>query len=351
MARSGLNPQSAIGNSPGRSRWLLVISLLLAAGLLYLAFRRVDWVELWRTIRTASVGWLLLTVAVNTACYLLRALRWRVLLTAEQPVGFGTVFWSNMAGYLGNNFLPARAGEVIRSVALGRRAGISKSYVLATALTERILDVVALVTISLVAALVLGSSGAGSAELVRAFRIMGIVGVLGLAFVIFAPRGEKLLRRLVVRLPGAGKLDGMLTQFLLGLRALGSPGRVARFAALTAVIWLGDGLASVVVARALHLSLNLPQALLLLAALGLSSALPATPGYVGVFQFVAVTVLMPFDFTRSEALAFILVVQALNYVLVLVLGLFGLGRLGLGKLSRIGASDEPASAVESVSSD
>jgi uncharacterized membrane protein YbhN (UPF0104 family) len=61
-------------------------------------------------------------------------------------------------------------------------------------------------------------------------------------------------------------------------------------------------------------------ALLLLAGLGLGSALPSTPGYIGIYQFVAVTVLTPFGFSRSDALAYILVAQFFNYLVVGSLG-------------------------------
>ena len=66
---------------------------------------------------------------------------------------------------------------------------------------------------------------------------------------------------------------------------------------------------------------------MLLTALGLGSALPSTPGYLGVYQFAAVTVLTPFGFSRDAALAYILVAQALGYAVVLALGLPGLYRL------------------------
>ena len=55
---------------------------------------------------------------------------------AEAKFGIGTVFGANMAGYLGNNFLPARAGELLRSVLISRRSSLSKTYVLTTALGE-----------------------------------------------------------------------------------------------------------------------------------------------------------------------------------------------------------------------
>jgi uncharacterized membrane protein YbhN (UPF0104 family) len=61
-------------------------------------------------------------------------------------------------------------------------------------------------------------------------------------------------------------------------------------------------------------------AFLLIVGLGLGSALPSTPGYVGIYQFVAVSVLVPFGFSKTDAVAYILVAQALQYV---VMGLWG----------------------------
>jgi hypothetical protein len=74
------------------------------------------------------------------------------------------------------------------------------------------------------------------------------------------------------------------------------------------------------------LRLSFPVAALLLCGMGLGSALPSTPGYVGIYQFVAVTVLVPFGISRDAAVAYILVVQALGYFVVLILGLPGILR-------------------------
>ena len=82
-----------------------------------------------------------------------------------------------------------------------------------------------------------------------------------------------------------------------------------------------------VLARALNLAIPFATAFLLLAGLGLGSALPSTPGYVGIYQFVAVTVLTPFGFSRDSALALILVQQVMGYAVVLAFGLTGLYRL------------------------
>jgi hypothetical protein len=73
--------------------------------------------------------------------------------------------------------------------------------------------------------------------------------------------------------------------------------------------------------HAVGLAISFPLAVLLLTGLGLSSALPSTPGYVGIYQFVAVTVLGPFGIDKSQALAYILLTQAYGYVVLLLLGL------------------------------
>ena len=90
-----------------------------------------------------------------------------------------------------------------------------------------------------------------------------------------------------------------------------APARPA-FSRLTVVIWCLDALGAVIGGAALGLrDSDLAVAFLLIAGLGVGSALPSTPGYVGIYQFVAVTVLTPFGFSRTDAIAYILVAQAL----------------------------------------
>jgi len=323
VVEAGTRPPGATGR-----RWSLIIAVPLAAILLCLAVRGINWRELVATIRHAKLGFLVVAFGMSHVSMVLRSLRWRVLLSAEKKVAPLTVFWAAMAGYLGNNFLPARAGELIRSAALGHKTGLSKSWVFATALTERLLDAVALVLFSLAAVLSLGQS---SQWLVRAWKVMGIVGVAGAIILFAAPRLEGLFKRILVRLPGPARfrerLLGILAQFLSGMRAFANPSRGFAFAGMTVVIWLTDAVGTMIGARAFGLGLTLPIAVMLLAGLGLSSAIPSTPGYVGVYQFVAVAVLVPLGYPRSGVLAYIIVAQALGYVIITVWGLLGLWRL------------------------
>jgi uncharacterized protein (TIRG00374 family) len=275
----------------------------------------------WGLIAGARIQYLALSCTLALLSYFLRSLRWRVLLNAEGRLGIAAVFWATMVGYLGNSLLPARAGELVRSLMISARSGLSKTYVLTTALTERLVDAIVLVAVG---STVLATLQKGPAWLVEASRGAVAVAAAGLAVLLLLPRLGPLLEKLVSTVPlplsARARLLEIIEQLILGVGALHHLMRLASFASLTACIWLLDAAGSVIFAHALGLALSFPVALLLLAGLGLGSALPSTPGYIGIYQFVAVTVLTPFGFSRSDALAYILVAQFFNYLVVGSLG-------------------------------
>jgi glycosyltransferase 2 family protein len=304
------------------AKWTL--SIVVSAVLLYFSLRGIEWVRVWRTIAAARWSYIAASGAIAAFSYFLRGVRWRILLNAEGRLPVSTVFWANMAGYLGNNFLPARAGEVIRSLLISSRSELSKTYVLTTALGERLADVIALVLASSVVLWRVEPKPAWMAGVSGALAAIAAAG--GLAILIL-PHTGNLLTGLLRRIPMPQTLRRRLLEWtgelLLGLQAFHDWGRFLGFTFLTAVVWSLDATTTMISALGLGLHIPFPVAMLLLAGLGLGSALPSTPGYVGVYQFVAVTVLVPFGIGRDAALAYILVAQAVGYTVVLVLGLPG----------------------------
>jgi len=302
--------------------WSWVVALPLAAFLLYWSLRGVDWPTVWRTL--AAARWEFLAAASLFTCFsfFVRALRWRILLNAAESLPVGIVFRATMAGYMGNAFLPARAGELVRTLVISSRSSLSKTYVLTTALSERLMDVIAVI---LGASLILLGVHPKPYWMSGIAGTMAITAGLGALTIAVLPHTGDLCPSLVRRLPLPHALRDRLVQLsdqvLLGMRAFHDVGRFLGFAALTVVVWTCDATGLIIGARALNLVLTFPMAVLLLTGLGLSSALPSTPGYVGIYQFVAVTVLVPLGIAKSPALAFIILVQAMGYVVTLLLGL------------------------------
>jgi uncharacterized protein (TIRG00374 family) len=285
----------------------------------------VDWTQVLATLRRGRVDFLALSCLILTVSYVIRALRWRVVLSAERRIALMTVFWATMVGYLGNSVLPARAGELIRSVLLGRQVSLSTSYVLATTLLERLADAVALVIIGLLGLLVLGTL---PEWLLMAAQVTGTLGLVGLVGLWLLRHFDRQLINYTARLPVPPRLrfrlTALLSQFLRGLGALRNRRRGLTFASLTAVIWMLDVVFALMIGQAFDLPLLVPQAMVLLAALGFASAVPSTPGYVGVYQFVAVTMLVPFGFSRDQAIVQVIGLQGVVYSVEIVWGTLGL---------------------------
>lgn len=305
----------------------LAVAAVVAAALLYYSLRGIDWREVGRIVVGADLRLLLLTAAISTATMFLRAWRWRILLNAEGAVSLRAAFWATAAGLFGNNFLPARAGELIRTYMISAECGLGKTYVLATALSERVADAIILAVMSAAVLLALPSPPGWLADAAKPMAILGLAGAASIAVLpLLGGAGRSLIARVPVPHAVQEKLVSLMDHGLRGLRAFHDMRRLAGFFALAMVIWCLDAVGTVVCAAALGLAMPLSTAFLLLAGLSLASALPSTPGYIGIYQFIAVSVLTPFGFSRVDAIAFILVTQALGYAVVTLFGVLGLLR-------------------------
>ena len=307
---------------------LLVLGL--AGLLLYLAFRGVDWAELGALFAGARLELVALAWTIMLTATGVRAFRWRLLLRGADQPPYPKMFWATMSGYVGNAYLPARAGDVLRSLLLGRHMGIARSFVFGTTITERVLDTI--VVVALAGGVVAWipqtplwlSSAAGG---------LAVAAAAALVTLLAAPRLAGWVERGAARLPIRDSwrtgLVHIWHEFFTGSRAIQHHGTAAAFGALSLVVWTMDTTAIFVVARALGIDALTPElALLLVVALALSSVAPSTPGYVGVFQFVAVSVLAPFAIAQSAALALVLLFQGVIYAVVTPFGLVGLAMLG-----------------------
>jgi uncharacterized protein (TIRG00374 family) len=316
------------------SRLSWVLTLAIAGGALYYSLRDVRWADIGATISHATLPYLGLVFLISTFSVFVRSVRWGILLSAEQKLPVSTVFWATSVGYLGNSFLPARAGELLRTAMISARSSLSKSYVFATALTGLAMDVIVVVVLSSVMILTLSNT---PAWLKKSSETMAIFGVIGMAILVILPHCEPLVARTLGAMPIPIGLRNRLLrigeQFLLGLRAFHHTSRFALFVGISFGVWLADGVGAICIARALHVPLSFPVAILLLAGLAVGSAAPSTPGYVGIYQIVAVGILPKFGMSNSDAIAYILVFQVMSYLVFIVWGM-----LGLWQLKRVGAT-------------
>lgn len=304
--------QRAARGGNKRSMYLLV-ACVLGALLLILALRGADLREAVRKIASANPVSLLLAAGIFSVASFVRSCRWRVLLSVSQPTSPALVFWVSMVGLAGNNFLPLRAGELVRSALIGISSGISKTYAIGTIVVERLADtVILLALVPLLLPRTLGLPPDFTRKIYWTLAILLAMAVLAVVLLRRPQLSGRLHRILPRRVQD--QVDRMIGNFGRGLGSVLAIRRALMVLLTSMAAWLVDAGAAVVIASSMGLDLNQNQALTLLVLLGLSSALPSTPGYVGIYQFVAVTVLTPFRFSRNDALAYIAVFQGICYL-------------------------------------
>ena len=319
-------------------RTALGIAISVAAG--WILLRSVDVpaaIDVLRGASIAIVGLMLVSVLFDVAS---RAARWRALLVPITRVPYPHVLGYTFVGYLANNVLPARLGELVRSHALGEGEGVSRTTVLGTVVVERIVDTVIVVALAAAAVVVLGVGGIVSTAVVLGAGFVGVL-LVGLAVAMVSHRlpGADRVTALIDRIPRVLDLGRRLRE---GLSVVSRPRTVAEALLFSAIAWGFSIFTFVLGGRAIGVDITLPQGALLSSGVALATIVPSAPGYLGTFELTAVGIATQFGIDRDAAFAMALLVHAMILLGTSIGGAISAVRLGVG-LS-IGGNDEEATA-------
>jgi phosphatidylinositol alpha-mannosyltransferase len=305
------------------------VAALLLAAILAFALSRLGLHRIGHALASASPGWILLALTLMSLSLLLRAISWHEVLRAALPriaIPWPPVVRATMIGVMGSAVFPGRIGEPTRVLVLSRRLQGS---------ARRLLPVLAgtvfsQTLINLLALLILATVTFTSVHLFAHEGVSGLFGVLFVPLVIclLVLAGPRLLRlaqrasSLRISL-AATALARMLRLARQGLAAFAAPrhGIPAVLAQLFA--WTLQWLACYAVLLALGLQSHggLAAAAAVLLAVNVSAVLPATPSNVGVFQAACLVVLAAYGVGAGPALAYGIILQAVELITALALGL------------------------------
>jgi uncharacterized protein (TIRG00374 family) len=306
-------------------RWLpgALISILLIATILYF----VDLRAMLNAIRNANYGLLSIALATGFVWMAVRAQVWRTLLR-DRPT-YWDVFFTVGEGYLLNNFLPFRLGEIGRAFLLSRKSDMQFMEILPTIVIERVMDL-GFSAMVLLAALpfVVGAEGAG-----RIGIIVGILVLFGFVILYLLARSNQwaldLFHRLSARWPTLQRVGGnFLESFFMGLGVLKDGWLFIRFLFWMVVNWAIAIVSYYLIIRAFFPQTQLVWGMFGLGAAAFGGAIPSLPGAVGTFEgaFGGAITLLTGD--QSTALAVALTGRFYNYLNSGVIGGIGLLREG-----------------------
>jgi uncharacterized protein (TIRG00374 family) len=333
----------------GRRTLSAVIGVALAVALLVWALRGVHLSEVMRHLRNARLAPLVAAVVIATLTYPIRLVRWRLLLRAPDGGALpATPLWHAVAiGFMANNTLPFRAGELVRLLAASRLAKVRFSTVLSSVAVERIFDgltVVALLSMALLASDLPPDVAVGGVSLRHVAQVTGVLGaaaLLGALLVVAFPlAAERVVRRVLPSGRFADRLVALIEGLRHGLTVLRSPALLAGTIVWSLILWLTNGLAFYVAFKAFGIPVGFLGALLMQGILVFGISVQLTPGFVGQFEAAIVAALalyrVPNDLASSYAIAF----HATTFVPIILLGAWSLARTPLA-LSDLRAPERP----------
>ena len=341
------------------------IGIGISIALLMLFLLTVDMGRMIDALSEVDYIYLAPAVAMYLVSTYLRSLRWSVLLRHMKPVSANRLYPVVVVGYMANNLLPMRLGELIRSYYVGEREGVSKTSALVTVFVERVFDAITLLFFIMVIALfvpemkrVAQSFGEESGipwPLLVAGLSLPFIGALTslVLFAVYPSKTRELILWFAKLLPRRFEetLDSLIETFLLGLAPLRSMKMLVALFLLSIPIWITEAAVFFLIGLpfgfvGLHSGPGAMAVTMVLvtAITNIGSSIPAAPGGLGLFEIIAreTLALGPLvSVDRSVAAAFAVVVHAVILLPMIILGqmILWTGHISLGRLSREGQRD------------
>jgi uncharacterized protein (TIRG00374 family) len=315
----------------GKKYLYLTVGVGISVVLLWTLFRNINFSKLWLALENANYWWLLPNIALTVFTMYQRAFRWKYMVPPGSNPPYKNLVAATCVGFMANNVLPLRLGEFVRAYSLSTQVKkISKSAALANIFVERmVFDLFALLLI-FGGTLWFSSTIRGKLddEMITAIystigiALLGLITVLILAFKP-ASVGNRITRYLFF-LPDTlkAKIRDIIMRFAQGLEFMSNFSTLMNVVVQTLLIWLLMGISGYFVFLAFGFHLPLDAPFVLLVVVSISILIPSSPGFVGVYHAGAVWTLMAYGISKEDALSCAIVMHAVQFIVVTLLGFY-----------------------------
>jgi glycosyltransferase 2 family protein len=299
-----------------------IIGIVISIVFLALALYKANFAEIGRVLIGVKLDWLILAILLYPISFIPRAIRWRRLLQPVKFLEIKSIFPVLIVGYMANNILPLRMGELFRAHFLKEREGVSGFSSIATILVERTLDGLTLVLV-LAAVLVFYPQEEWVNDLGWTAGTVFFSVLMGI-FLLKRYEGSKRMESIISRLKDRflGKwLTTKFEAFLIGLRGLSSLKDLVLVGLLSILIWFIEGVTLYVITVAFALRISPEEIALLLVIVTISTMIPSGPGFIGTFQYAYVLAFALFGINKDIAIAASIITQLVFFIIVNPVGI------------------------------
>jgi len=309
----------------------IALSTLIAAAFLFFAFRNVPLEDLKTALGRFDGRWLVPALAISLILQVFRAWRWQLELRPLQHVALGQLWVVISVAYMAINLLPVRLGEFVRPWLLSRRTNVTFSNVVGNLVVEKTMDSVVIV-FYILAGLLTTTNLPTWVRQGALFPALAAAAIVALVVLLWW-QGEPLVDRWMARVLPERVVPGVrrITRALLdGMRILPEARLLLAVLLVSLALWFLPILSSYVIICAFGFGVPFNAALIVFIFIGFGTALPNAPGMIGTFQWACVLALGLFGVSKPDALAYGLVLNAIQLFSLVAQGLVALPFAGVG---------------------
>jgi glycosyltransferase 2 family protein len=342
-----------------------IIGIILSAAAFVIAFKNVPAMDLLDYFSSINYFWAVPSILIGFAGFFFRALRWQIILASVRRIGFWRLFHPMMIGFMMNCVLPGRVGEVARPVILKKSDHLPFSTGLATVATERVFDIILLMTIFVTVTasvhidpdfhMAFGEYQLNKENLTVVAQGMIIACLLLISVIVMFSVGavRRAINQTILWLPTMFVFIGRNSQIKLqeklfkplvkmvdniaeGFSMVKYPKKIAACFGLSLIVWSSQALSLYIMTLGCPgIALSFLETAAVLVIITFFIALPSVPGFWGLWEAGGIFALALFGVSAKEAAGFTLATHAILMFPVIIIGLLSAMIIGvnISKLS------------------
>lgn len=300
------------------------IGVVFSGLFLYLAARGIVWSDFASAFSDINYWYLIPGALFTMLGHYSRAYRWKSIMMPVRRIAVGPLWSATAIAFMVNNLFPARVGEFVRAVAIGRTEGVSKSAAFATIVYERVVDVFVLIVLLWYCLLKIEGPDwlPRSAAILILFNV-ALMAIL-VAMVRYRQRFDAICARLLSLLPVRIRERARYSAdaFVDGLGVLTNMRAVVPILVYSIAVWGCAVLGVYYSVLALHLHVPILASIFLIVLISLGSMIPSAPAFIGTMQYACVIGLAVYGVEKSEALAYSTVYHATQFFPITLAGFY-----------------------------
>ena len=300
----------------------------------YLVFK-FDWASICEILINADPIYVVLASCFQLLNLLVRSVRWQYLLHPIKNIPFTAVISATAIGTLGNNILPARMGELVRTRLLAKQQGMSTTSTFSTLVVEKVMELACLMALVII---IIFSSTAdsfflpltsflGTQKTLLKYATIIFISILAIFLFFLMIQNDrhknKLVNLFVKILPFSNRsfIESTSTKMIVGLDLRLGWRKLLLIILLSFVLWFFIGIRTFLSLEALNLGITLEASFLMVVILTFALTIPSAPGFWGNFHFVVIYILGLMNVDENLAASAAILLHGIYFFVSSIVGL------------------------------